>query len=55
MKNEEIIKILDKINNYLCCKKYDEASKYIKRKKAELKNEKKSASDYMDELIKNLK
>ena len=55
MNNDDVIKMLDDINNYLCREEYHKAFDYIDRKKAELKEKKDPVSKYMDDLVDNLK
>lgn len=55
MENKDIVEILDAITNYINREEYKQALNYIKGKKAEVSKKIDPSSDYMDELIKNLK
>lgn len=51
----DIINILEDIESYLKNGKVEEALLYIENKKREANAKKDKASDYIDDLIKNLK
>lgn len=55
MENKDILQMLDAIINYINKEEYKNAINYINRKKAELKTKLDASSDYIDELVKNLK
>lgn len=53
MKNKEVNDVLNNINNFIKNKEYEKASEYIKLTQKNLEEEN-SASEYIDELVKNL-
>lgn len=54
MKNADVLSILNEIGNYLDKEEYIEATKYIRSKEREIKNEVDPVSEYIDKLIKDL-
>ena len=55
MKNEDILKMLEDISNYLVRENYQQALDYIEKKKTEIKDGKDPASEYIDNLVEKLK
>ncbi len=55
MENKDIVEMLDAITNYINREEYKQALNYIKGKKAEVSKKIDPSSDYIDDLIKNLK
>lgn len=55
MKNKEIIKQLDILNNLIKNKHYEEAQENIKKMKIQLMINENTADNYIDELINELK
>lgn len=55
MNNDDIVKMLDEINNYLEKEEYQKALCYIKKKKSEINVNLDPSSKYIDSLIKELK
>lgn len=55
MKNEDVLSILNGIANYLDKKEYIRATEYLRSKKREIKEEVNPVSEYMDEMIKDLR
>ncbi|MBO5004874.1 MAG: hypothetical protein J6D03_06515 [Clostridia bacterium] len=53
MKNKEVNDVLNTINDFIQNKEYKKASDYIKLTQKNLEEEN-SASEYIDELVKNL-
>lgn len=55
MNTTEVLHMLEEIIKYLDKKEYKEAESYIKRKKEEIEKRIDPASEYMNNLIKDLK
>ena len=55
MKNKEIIKQLDILNNLIKNKHYEEAQEHIRKTKIQLMIEENKADNYIDELVNELK
>lgn len=55
MENKDIVEMLDAIINYLNREEYQKALNYINGKKRELTDKIDPSSEYMDNLIKDLK
>lgn len=55
MKNEDVQSILNEIVNYLEQKEYMRATEYLRSKIREIKEEVNPVSEYMDEMIKDLR
>lgn len=55
MENKDILEMLDAITNYINKEEYKKALNYINEKKAEVSKKIDASSEYIDELVKNLK
>lgn len=55
MKNSEIIEILDNIRFYISAEQYNDAIELIEKSKSKLKLERNMESEYIEDLIINLK
>ncbi len=55
MESKDIVEMLDAISNYINRKEYQKALDYIKGKKTEISKKIDPSSEYIDNLIKDLK
>lgn len=55
MENKDMVEMLDAITNYINKEEYQKALNYIKGKKTEVSSKIDPSSEYIDELIKDLK